>query len=323
MLLFAFAAKSLVPLRSPLVRPAALPRAACARCAVTASADFDEALSGMLKQAEESGSFESAVESWIDRLDESFIPMLAGRVEAADMSEEGLPSADAPREKELLQALALRSEKGFDAGRDLLTELLGAGEINKMDAILIKAVKSDRADAGFLYVLFRNIEQAQADGDEKLASVLVHLHTRLQEELESRTEPALALLHKLTRLDQPSVRDNVLRDCLVAQTSVPLPGGGEVALNPAVPAKVDPMDFARAIEGALDKVLALPLDRAAIEQTAEEIRTVAKEARQVVADSYERPTLEAFQDALTPAFARSLPDKYGAPKKVDEYNAGA
>ena len=40
-------------------------------------------------------------------------------------------------------------------------------------------------------------------------------------------------LHKLTRLDQPSIRDNVLRDSLVAQTSVPLPGGGEVALETA------------------------------------------------------------------------------------------
>ena len=83
------------------------------------------------------------------------------------------------------------------------------------------------------------------------------------------------------------------------------------------------LDFARAVESTLDKVISLPLDRTAIEQTAEEIRTVAKEARNVVADAYDSQTLEAFQDALTPAFARSLPSKYGTPQKVDDYNAGA
>jgi len=288
---------------------------------------FDDTLKELLAEATTCGSMEKAVESCLESLDDTFIPELYARIEAAQSSDPAeLERMGAPSEAQLVEAMAVlqsRSEGEYARARDQLQELLGAGEINAMDAQLKKLVRDNEIDAGFFYVLLRNIADAESSGDEGGARLLSHIHTRVQEELEGKADPALALLHKLTRLDQPSVRDNVLRDCLVAQTSVPLPGGGEVALNPAVPAKVDPMDFARAIEGALDKVLALPLDRAAIEQTAEEIRTVAKEARQVVADSYERPTLEAFQDALTPAFARSLPDKYGAPKKVDEYNAGA
>ena len=41
----------------------------------------------------------------------------------------------------------------------------------------------------------------------------------------------------------------------------------------------------------------------------------------VVSDAYDAPTLQAFQEYLAPAFARSLPEKYGTPQKADEYNA--
>ena len=304
-----------------LLRPSAFsPLRMCAEAPT-----FDDTLKGLLGEATASGSMETAVDAYLDRLGDTFIPELGARIEAAQSSDPAeLKRLGAPSYSQLVEAMTVlqsRSEDQYVLAREQLQSLLGAGEINQMDGQLKKLVRNNEIDAGFLYVLLRNIEDAESAGDEGGARLLQHIHTRVQEELEGTVEPALALLHKLTRLDQPSIRANVLRDSLAPQTTVPIPGGGEMPLETPVPAKVDPMDLAKAIEGALDKVIALPLDRAAIEQTAEDIRTVAKEAHGIVAENYDAQKLSAFQDSLAPAFARSLPDKYGAPKKVDEYNA--
>ena len=68
-----------------------------------------------------------------------------------------------------------------------------------------------------------------------------------------------------------------------------------------------PMELAEAIEAALDRVIALPIERAAIEETAQSIRQVAKEARVVIAEAYPPDMLNEFSNALTPAFTRALP----------------
>ena len=274
---------------------------------------FDSTIRGVLAEAESCGSMEAAIDAWLDRLDDSFIPMLGARIEAAAASDPAeLERLDAPSLAQLTEAmtvLQMRSQERFEQSRDQLQTLLGAGEINKMDAQLSGMVKRGEIDAGFFYVLLRNLEDAQRDGDEGGVRLISHIHTRLQELLEGQADPALALLHKLTRLDAPSIRGNVLRHNLVPQRTVKLPDGSEMPLKSPAPAMVDPMEFASAIEGAIDKVIALPLDRDAIESTAEEIRTVAKEARAVVADAYDSEMLEAFSDALTPAFSRALPNR--------------
>ena len=49
-------------------------------------------------------------------------------------------------------------------------------------------------------------------------------------------------------------------------------------------------------------------------ETAEEIRQVAKEARAVIEEAYDGETLDAFSEALAPAFKNSLsPDFYKPP----------
>ena len=59
------------------------------------------------------------------------------------------------------------------------------------------------------------------------------------------------------------------------------------------------------MEETIDKVLALPLDRSAVESTAENIRLVAKEARAVVEEAYPTEVLDSFTEALTPVFAKA------------------
>lgn len=263
--------------------------------------DFDRALNGILADAAKMG-LEPALDSWLGRLDDVFIPTLAGRVEASAAS----GAAELPQLTALFEALQLRTSSRFERAREQLQTLLAAGEINDMNAQLIRLVKKDEIDAGFVYVLLRNIEDAEKKGEEPMVRLLSHLHTVTQEELEKRTAPALGLLHKLTRLDDAGIRGRVLRDNLSPKTSLPLPDGSEMPLAKPTAAKVTPLAFAGAVQETLDKVLSLPVDREMVTSTVESIRLVAKEARVVVEESYDQDDLDAFTDALTPVFQRAM-----------------
>ena len=299
---------------TPLLRPLPPPcthaasRVVTPRCAESSAADevktldFDTALNGILADAAlaKGGSMDAALEPWLERIDENFIPTLASKIEVA-------PAGELPRLNELMLALQQRSQAGFERARDQLQTLLGAGELNKMDAQIAGMVKRNEVDAGLFYVILRNMQDAQASGDETGTRLLQHIHSRLQEELEKKTEPALALLHKLTRMEDPGTRANILRHNLVPQTETLLPDGTTLPLANPAPASVEPMALADAIDTAINKVLRLPIDRVAIEATAEEIRQVAKEARAVIEAEYEKELLDEFTDKLTPAFAAALP----------------
>ena len=190
-----------------------------------ADTSFDRALDGILTDASTMG-LEPALDSWLERLDDLFIPTLASRVDASTASE----AAELPQLTALLEALQLRTSDRFERAREQLQSLLAAGEINDMNAQLIRLVKQDEIDAGFVYVLLRNIEDAEKNGEEPMVRLLSHLHTVTQEELEKRTAPALGLLHKLTRLDDAGIRGRVLRDNLSPKTSLEMPDGSEMPL---------------------------------------------------------------------------------------------
>jgi len=266
-------------------------------CAVVS---FDEALAGMQRDLTELGSAEAAVDTWLSQLDEMFIPTLANKLEATPADSDELAGLLA-----IMGVLQQRSVERFERARDQLETLLTAGEINKLDSQLCGLIRRDELDAGFLYVLFKNMEAAEASGDEEKLRLLSHLHTRTQEELEKKSAPGLGLLHKLTRTPDAGLRDRIIRHHMSPQTEVLLPDGQKLPLAEPKAAMVDPLDFAGAVEDALNKVLAMPLERQLVMSTVEEIRTVAKEARAVVESEYPAEVLDSFTEALTPAFSRA------------------
>uniref|UniRef100_A0A7S3SIL1 Uncharacterized protein n=1 Tax=Strombidinopsis acuminata TaxID=141414 RepID=A0A7S3SIL1_9SPIT len=283
-----------------------VPRASPLVLAETAAdkLSFDEALAGVLAAAESAGSLQPVLDSWLDKVDEMFVPTLASRLEAVS-SQEAPDMDEVARLSALLGAIERRSLDKFTEARDQLQDLLGAGEINAMDARLCKMISTGKLDAGFLYVLHKNMDDARSEGDDQLLKLLTHIHTRTEEELEKRTPPGLALLHKLTRTTDAALRGRILRHYLVPQGTVKLPDGTQMPLDTPAPALVPPTEFAQAVYGALDKVLAMPIDRSAIASTVEEVRTVAKEARAVIEESYSTEDLDAFTNTLTPIFERA------------------
>jgi len=260
------------------------------------AATFDASLRGVLEEARES-SMDAAVDSWLDRLDENFIPDLADRIKIADDSE-------LPELQNLMTVLGDRSLMRYERARDQLQTLIGAGEINVMDDQIVKMVKADQIDAGFFYVLQRNIDDCRKSGGlDATERLLSHIQTRLQEELEKRLDPASAIVHKLWRLDEGSIRKNVLRDSLVPKSTITLPGGEEMPLDKPAPASIQPLEFAAAIEYIVARVVSLNVEPEATKATVEDLRQVAKEARQVLTETYDPETVNAFSDALQPVFS--------------------
>ena len=269
--LVATVAALLLPLR-PTMTP---PRAAPPRCAAMPGAEFEEALAGRLSTAA-SDSMEAALDAWLPRVDDTFIPLLAGRVDAAEAFKDDPANAN-PQLPQLLELNAARQQRvqaRFERARDQLETL----------------------------------------------RILTHVHTRLQEELEKKTEPALALLHKLTRTSAAPIRGNILRHNLVPGGAavdgvIKLPDGTALPGDAAkAKALVPPTAVADAVSDTLEKVRRMGAERRVLEETAEEIRQVAKEARAVIEEAYDGETLDAFSEALAPAFKNSLsPDFYKPP----------
>ena len=306
-------------------------------------AEFEEALAGMLSTAA-SDSMEAALDKYLPQVDDTFIPLLAGRVDAAEAFKDDPANANPqlPQLLELNAALQQRVQARFERARDQLETLLGAGEINKLDAQLCALVRKNELDAGMFYVLSRNMADAKEAEDEETLRILTHVHTRLQEELEKKTEPALALLHKLTRTSAAPIRGNILRHNLVPGGAavdgvIKLPDGTELPVDAAkAKALVTPAAFADAVSDTLEKVRLMGVERRVLEETAEEIRQVAKEARAVIEEAYDGETLEprraisfvggrlALRAALTRLGAptyESLPNPRGAPIVPSGYRA--
>ena len=168
-----------VPLRPPLRPPAlhavSLPLAAPRRAAppllcdapAAEKLDFDDALAGILSAAEAAGSLEPVLDEWLEQVDETFVPTLASKLEAVQTASK--PDTDeVAKLSALLSAVERRSHERFTLAREQLQDLLGAGEINKLDAKLCKMINDGKLDAGFLYVLQQNVEAAREEADGSL-----------------------------------------------------------------------------------------------------------------------------------------------------------
>lgn len=63
-----------------------------------------------------------------------------------------------------------------------------------------------------LMVLQLNIASAQEKADGDTLRVLMHISTVMQEELEKKASRVRAMLNKLLRIEDPNIRENILRD---------------------------------------------------------------------------------------------------------------
>lgn len=231
--------------------------------------------------------------------------------------------------------------------RETLLELLSAGEIRKLDAVIGSAARSGRLDAAFFNVLDLNMRDAKAterisdDETEKSSpfdnvndsstsatpaatpaktsrvQILQHITTRCQEEMEKLLSPGTALLHKLLRTEQPSIRSNLYGHYLTPpKTTISSPDGKVIELfSDQSQNKNAPLvaldDFVGAMDSAVLQIRTLEqakgTDRASAAIMVENCREVAKEARSIIGDYYGRESeeLRAYEEGLQSVFRPS------------------
>jgi hypothetical protein len=204
-------------------------------------------------------------------------------------------------------------------GREVLATLLAAGELRKLDAEIGKACRAGKLDMAFFSVLDLNIKDAVAeaaidasqDGEASRLSILRHVYTRCQEEVEKLVPPGIALLNKLLRTDQNFIRANQLQHYLCPQPNViTLPDGQEIPVKDADQKKilVPPLELVNAIISTVKQIRTVEnaggMSKEAAANMVEACRTVAKEARLVIAENYGSSSqeLSTLEKELQPVF---------------------
>lgn len=216
----------------------------------------------------------------------------------------------------------------LEQGRELLKSFLDAGELRRLDTLISKAAQKNELNMAFFSVLNLNIKDAYeesvaieaqkaADAAEENKSeasrfsILQHIYTRCQEEVEKTVDPGVALLNKLLRTSVKSIRTNQIEHYLTPQkTSITSPDGKTIELPSTSPNKtlVSHEDFVSAIEKAVKQIRMVENSGGTDRQTAanltESCRQVAIETRMTIAQVYgiESDELKEFEKSLQPVF---------------------
>jgi hypothetical protein len=216
-------------------------------------------------------------------------------------------------------------DERLEEARELLQELLKAGEIRKLDATIGKAARGGKLDVAFFQVLNMNLVDAVKDeaaskapnSEEKVQEVAVttryqilqHIYTRCQEEVEKTVPPGVALLNRLLRTDNGPIRDNQLKHYLLPQPNViTTPDGKELELKGVQKILVPHMDFIEAIGNAVRQIRTVERSGGASKVVTagmvENCRQVAMEARVVIGQHFGRESdeLKQYEEGLQPVF---------------------
>lgn len=228
----------------------------------------------------------------------------------------------------------------LSSGRQLLASLLDSGEIRKLDSMIGKAAKEGRLDMSFFTVLSMNIKDAallnakngmetsvsptlaagegpeEVEGEEgqpavgaNRSTILQHIYTRAQEELEKNVDPGMGLLNKLLRTEISSIRANQLEYYLCPrETTITSPDGTTIDLGGSGAPRIGHGEFTKAMESTVEQIRTLEAsggtDRLSAMNLVESVRQVAMEARMVLVQGFGEGSdvVNEFQKELQPVF---------------------
>jgi hypothetical protein len=306
------------------------------------------------EKEEENKSFQNAAEKIFPSLSPALIMKLRNGEELIAMSKSKADDNDDDNDdKQLLnmfldlsKALNVMTDRRLEDARNTLEQLLNAGEIKKLDALIGNSARKSKLDVAFFQVLQMNLrdasveaQQAEAEAAEVGAAdevegennkegatasanryqILQHIYTRCQEEVEKTINPGTALLNKLLRTDVDSIRKNQLNHYLLPPPStIKSPDGKEITLsaNSNKKSLVSHTDFCDAIGigikqiRSVEKSGATNVNAEIAANLVESIRTVAIEARFVIGEHYGGNSTEViqFEESLEPVFRPTTPD---------------
>lgn len=235
---------------------------------------------------------EALVRSRFEELDEQTMRELSTTVAQG--------GAEGAAAQSVIGAVTVENDRRMVAAKDRLVYVIEAGELLEMDRRLMKLFRADEVDVPFLIVLNANAAAAAEGDDAGKAQVMEHLYTRTQEEWEKKIDPASGVLHKLTRQEQPVIRQNILDHYLAPQTQLFLPDGKTVDLDKPRKPILSSDAFAEAVASAVQRLRALEnADAALVAASEAQLLDIAKEARLLIASTGTPEELSSFEASLS------------------------
>lgn len=270
------------------------------------------------RAADDTAALQEQVAQTLPTMQPSFIMKLRN----VEQQQQQVDDDDTTAQAQLVSvATALRSvlDSRLAGGREVLAELLNAGEIRKLDAAIGKFARQGQLDMAFFTVLNMNmqnaVESSTDNEDASRSQILQHIYTRCQEEVEKTIPGGVALLNKVLRTEIGSIRANQLEHYLCPQSNVVTsPDGKEIQLEGTKPVLVPPSEFMDAIAAAVKQIRTVEkaggTDRESAAGLVESCRNVASEARLAIAKNYgvDSKELREFEDGLMPVFRPESPD---------------
>lgn len=232
-----------------------------------------------------------------------------------ELAREGSDSTAFSPGKVVADAIQAALDKRMASAKDTLEDLLEnhQGDIGQG---IRKCLKTMENPLPLLMVLQLNIQQSMSEGREDKMRALTHIYTVINEELEKKVSRVRGLLNKLMRMDDPGIRDRLLRHHMKplevaappdTEQLQPPPGGDDESKPSLMAALVPPGRLAEAIVqmlGDVDRQMLVMMgtDDEARYEILDRVRTIAKEARLVIADIYGEAEMKSFSEELMPAF---------------------
>lgn len=245
----------------------------------------------------------------------------------------------------------------LEDAKGTLLELLNAGEIRKLDNLIGAAARAGKLDVAFFNVLSANIQDSLLEskdsasmvepeskaintdeGSTNRASILRHIYTRCQEEVEKMIPPGKAFLNKLLRTEQQSIRFNLYKHYLLlpevdsdgnSGKLITTPDGKTIQLKNVVSKSLIELDdFITAIDTAVLQIRTIEnsgaVNNESAAQMVEACRTIAKEARIVLGERYgpDSEQVMLLQEKLQSVFRPTSPDSPYVPVRPPSPDSG-
>jgi len=203
------------------------------------------------------------------------------------------------------ETAALRNftQKAVAQLQDLIGEprTLSAPELLKIDDELHALVQSRRVDPALSYVISQNIRHARHVEDDGREELMVHLLTRLEEDIEQAAIsewPAMALVQELLQLDEAAMKERLRRHFDLSRFSIrtDLP-----ELAQTLKVAVYNLEI---LDASLAKVTGLQLDPEEVEATVVGLHRVANVARTVLREMHGEEAVTAFSAEMDTTSSR-------------------
>eukprot|EP00667_Euglena_gracilis_P010942 EG_transcript_11158 len=173
--------------------------------------------------------------------------------------------------------------------RDRLASLMQLSEMEALDEAIEQMARNSEIDIAFMQVLESNLEAAATAENPDRVRFFTYVRSRVVQTIEGFARPAHRLISRMLREEDPNARQKILEEELL-----PSDDDGEP--------EVSPEELTEAVAETVRRVEAMDAAAPLLAETLTAVRSVAAEARAVLAAALDPADLHRYDQLLAQAF---------------------